>query len=118
MRVVGLASIALLIFTPCIAQAAPPGPAQPMGMIPAFKRVELLLDREDTLSQVFGAHVVITSERIYKEQDGSMTTCDVGRIDGKRLRLISLPDKTPVIQPTPAQWIVAGCTRPNFLFLG
>jgi hypothetical protein len=93
--------------------AAPPPPAKPpSGPLPLGARMKLLLDFENNISQVVGSEVVITSLRNYEEQDGTITMCIIGRTGGKKFKLVNLNGHT--IEPTSAQWLDSGCTRPNY----
>jgi hypothetical protein len=94
------------------------GPAKEPLWIPAEARAELRFEDADNLSQIFGAHVVIVSMRIYTEQDDTNTTCTTGVAGGKRFRLIDRTGDKPLMQPSAAIWVTKGCTRPHFLFVG
>ena len=94
------------------------GPAKPPQTIPFAARAELQLEFADSLSQEFGMHVFLESARVYMEQDDTSTFCMTGFANGKRFRMIERAGDKSLLQPSQAQWVARGCTRPNFLFIG
>lgn len=92
----------------------PPPAVPPNGPLPFGARQQIAAEFEDSLSQVIGAQVVLLSSHVYKEQDGSSTSCDVGITGGRRFRIASPGGADPMVNPTQAQWVAAGCTRPGY----
>jgi hypothetical protein len=86
----------------------------PDGPLPLGRRQRIAIEFEDRLSQILGAQVTLLSDRSYKEQDGSSTSCTVGIVGGHRFRIAESGDAKPLINPKQAQWIAAGCTRPGY----
>ncbi len=86
------------------------------GPLPPGVRQRLAIRWEDSLSQLFGKQVTLLSYRSYKEQDGSSTTCTTGLVGGRRFRMASIGNE-PIGDPTQAQWVAAGCVRPDYQLL-
>jgi hypothetical protein len=92
-----------------LAAAVPPAGPLPFGV-----RQRIAAEFEDTLSQVLGAQVLLLSDRVYKEQDGSETSCTVGTLGRRRFRLAERGDEKLILNPSNAQWQALGCTRPGY----
>lgn len=89
----------------------------PLAPLPLGVRQRLAFQFEDSLSQVFGAEVTLSSLRSYKEQDGSETLCSVGPVQGKRFRIASPGSGQTITNPSQFEWLSVGCGRPNYQLL-
>jgi hypothetical protein len=75
--------------TPASATIPPPA-IPPGGPLPLRVRMKLLVEFENSLSQVVGKEVTITHLHIYKEQSGDTTMCTTGIAEGTKFRLVEI----------------------------
>jgi hypothetical protein len=97
-------------------KVVPPPAAKPPSFIPAEAKLRITFELESSISQVLGVRFHLTSVHDYEELDGDRTSCIIGTAGGKRIRFLS-GKGAPKIQPTQAEWVAGGCTRPGYILM-